>query len=185
MSARLDLLKDTIATASENYKDNVRAFGVLDDKAQKTGAIAGLFLAALFAYIKPDTVGTLLTNIGSGATSNLTGVILLLMICCLFSLLTMWAGTYVAPLNLEHMTEMSSDLLHFSEAELGESVLEVHYGEKIAVWEKCIAEQKGIAARKLVMVFLAQVVLLLAILWTAFMLINLLHAARTGAIPTS
>ncbi len=185
MSARLDLLKDTIATASENYKDNVRAFAVLDDKAQKTGAIAGLFLAALFAYIKPDTVGSLLRNIGSRATGNLTGVILLLMICCLFSLLTMWVGTYVAPLNLVHMTEMSSDLLHFPEAELSESVLEVHYGERIAVWTKCIGEQKNIATRKLVMVFLAQLVLLLAIFWTAFMLIDLLHAVSTGAISTT
>ena len=35
MSVRLDLLKDTIATASENYKDNVRAFAVLDDKARR------------------------------------------------------------------------------------------------------------------------------------------------------
>ena len=183
MSARLELLKDTLATAAENYKDNVRAFAVLDEKAQRTGTIAGVFLAAWFAFIRPETIGSLTRSIGSPATSSLTGVVLLLMFCFLLSLLTMWVGTASPPLNLAHMTEMTDDLLHFSEAELVQDMLEANYGERIAVWTKCIEGQKDIGTRKRVIVFLAQLALLLAILWAAYLWIDLLHAASAGVFP--
>ena len=142
MSVRLELLKDTLETAAENYKDNFRAFAVLDEKAQRTGMTAGVFLAAWFAFVRPGTVGSLTRSIGSEATNSLTGIVLLLMFCFLLSLLAMWVGTASPPLSLAHMTEMPDDLLHFSEAELATGMLEANYGERIAVWTSVLATKK-------------------------------------------
>jgi hypothetical protein len=185
MTVRRELLNDALAVASENYKDNVRVFANLDDKAQKVGAIAGIFLGALFAFIKPDTVGTLTKNIGSTGVGNLTGVVLLLILCVVLCLVAMWVGKIAPPLTLGHMTKLTGDLLHLTEAELTEDLQEGYCRERLAVWTKCIGEQGKVASRKLILVFLAQSVLAIAVLWVAFMLLDLLHSASIGNVPST
>jgi hypothetical protein len=185
ITVRRELLNDALAVASENYKDNVRVFANLDDKAQKMGAIAGIFLAALFAFIKPDTVGSLAITIGSRSVGSLTGIILLLIFCIVLCLLAMWVGKIAPPVTLGHMTILTNDLLRLTEAELTEDVQEAYCRERLAVWTKCIEEQGRVASRKVVLVFLAQGVLAIALFWVAFMLIDLLHASSNRSLPTA
>jgi hypothetical protein len=54
---RRSVLQALVQTGSDNYKENARIAGVLDDKAQKTGAIAGAFLAAGLAFVKAENFG--------------------------------------------------------------------------------------------------------------------------------
>lgn len=185
MTARRELLNDALAVASENYKDNVRVFTNLDDKAQKMGAIAGIFLGASFAFIKPDTVGSLTHNIGSRGVGSLTGIVLLLILCIVLCLLAMWVGKIASPVTLEHMTILTNDLLRLKEGELTEDIREGYCRERLAVWTKCIEEQDKVASRKVIFVFLAQGVLAIAVLWVAFMLLDLLHSASMGTLPTT
>jgi hypothetical protein len=185
MSVRRELLNDALEVAGENYKDNVRVFANLDDKAQKMGAIAGIFLGALFAFIKPDTVGTLTKNIGSRDVGNLTGIVLLLILCIVLCLLAMWVGKIAPPLTLGHMTVLTDDLLRLTETELTEDLQEAYCRERIAVWTRCIEEQGKVASRKLILVFLSQGVLAIAVLWVAFMVLGLLHSASNGTLPTT
>lgn len=185
MTVRRELLNDALTVASENYKDNVRIFANLDDKAQKIGTIAGVFLGALFAFIKPDTVGSLTRNIGSRGVGNLTGIVLLLILCIVLCLLAMWVGKIAPPVTLGHMTILTNDLLRLTEAELTEDIQEGYCGERLAVWTTCIEEQGKVASRKMILVFLAQGVLAVAVLWVAFMLLDLLHAASNGTLPVT
>ncbi len=183
MSARLDLLKDAVAVAVENYKDNVRIFAGLDDKAQKMGAIAGIFLGALLAIIKPDAVSTLQSAIGPRGLWTLTSVILLLMACIVLCLLCMWVGRIPPPLSLGHMVRLTADLLRLQEAGFNDSIQEGYNGEKLAIWTKCIQAQEKVATRKMRLVFAAQLVLAIAILLIAFMLLHLIHSVHVMDVP--
>jgi hypothetical protein len=75
---REGVLKDMLVLAAENYKEAMRIMGVLDGKAQKTGGVAGVFLAAGLAFLKPDTT---LGNLGGKAGLSLLalGIVLLLV----------------------------------------------------------------------------------------------------------
>jgi hypothetical protein len=184
-TVRRELLNDALAVASDNYKDNVRVFANLDDKAQKMGAIAGIFLGALFTFIKPDTVGSLTKTIGSKSVGSLTGIVLLLIFCIVLCLLAMWVGRSAPPVTLGHMTTLTNDLLRLTEAELTKDIQEAYCRERLAVWTKCIEEQDRVTSRKVVLVYLAQAVLAIALFWVAFMLLDLLHASGNGSLPTA
>lgn len=56
MGFLVDTFKSAAQLAAETYKDNVRVAALLDDKAQKTGGLAGLFMAAAFGFLKPDSI---------------------------------------------------------------------------------------------------------------------------------
>jgi hypothetical protein len=186
MSVRLDLLDNSLAVALENYKDNVRILAALDDKAQKMGAIAGLFLGALFAVIKPDTISSLETTIGHNGMRVLTAVILLLIACTTICLASMWVGKMPPPLSLAHMTQLTNDLLHLPLADLNDDIQEAYRQEKLNVWRACLHAQGGVANRKAVLVFAAQAVLVVGILAFAFMLLRLLHVDQTFVpLPSS
>jgi hypothetical protein len=176
MTVRLDIFKDAIAVASENYKDNVRIFASLDDKAQKMGGIAGLFLGVLLALVKPDQMGTLLTAIGTTGVWVLTSVILLLITCVIFSLWCMWTGRISAPLSLGHMKMIVDNLAE--ESELDEKAQETYCKERIAIWKTCIEDQTKVAIRKHWRLLAAQIVLLIAILLVAGMLLYLINTSQ-------
>ena len=59
-----DALKDTIKAAADTYKENGRVAALLDDKAQKAGGLAGVFLAAAFGFVKPAEGKALITSYG-------------------------------------------------------------------------------------------------------------------------
>jgi len=50
------MLSQALTAASDVYKENARIAALLDDKAQKTATIAGIFLAAAFAFLRRESV---------------------------------------------------------------------------------------------------------------------------------
>jgi hypothetical protein len=57
MSFTVEVIKDTVRLAEGRDAEAVQASARLDDKAQKTVTLAGLFLAAAFGFVKPDAAG--------------------------------------------------------------------------------------------------------------------------------
>src|SRR5258708_9310754 len=53
---RLEILNSLVEAGSEEYKENVRINSLLEDKAQKTAGLAGIFLAAALAFIRVHTL---------------------------------------------------------------------------------------------------------------------------------
>ena len=47
---RLAMLSQAMTASTEMYKENSRILSLLDDKAQKTAGLAGVFFAAAFAF---------------------------------------------------------------------------------------------------------------------------------------
>jgi hypothetical protein len=180
MTTKLDLLKDALACAPENYKDNVRIITGLDDKAQKMGTIAGVFLGVLLALVKPDQLSTLVGLIGQTGIWVVTFVILLLIVCVGLSLWCMWTKVIPPPLSMKHLTYISDNI---DPSQLPAE--EDYCNERIAVWRKCIEAQSNVATSKQKRVLWAQVTLAVAMAVIAGMLLYLIHSTHADAVPTT
>ena len=180
-TTKLELLRDTLAVAPENYKDNVRIISGLDDKAQKMGAIAGVFLGILLALVKPDQLSNLLGVIGQTGISVVTTVILLLMVCIGLCLWVMWTEKIPPPLSLGHMTSISKHI--YKGSDLDEESQQTYVNERIGIWRDCIEAQSRVAVAKQKRVFWAQILLAIAMILVAFMLLYLIHSVHP-TVPT-
>lgn len=181
-STKLDLLKDTLAIASENYKDNVRIIASLDDKAQKMGAIAGVFLGVLLAIVKPDQLSSLLGIIGQWGIWIVTIVTVFLMLCIGICLWCIWTQKISPPLSLGHMKQISRDI-HKGKDLVSDSQ-ELYYSERIAIWSECIDGQMKVISKKQTRINWAQSILVGAMLLIALMLLFLVHSVKATA-PTA
>jgi hypothetical protein len=173
---KLELLQDTLATAPENYKDNVRIISGLDDKAQKMGTIAGVFLGVLLALVKPDQLSTLLGAVGRVGIWVVTLVIILLMACIGFCLWTMWTKKIPPPLSLGHMAQITKHI--HKGADLDQDTQRVYVNERIQIWRSCIDAQATVAAAKQKRVFWAQLLLAAAMILVACALLYLIHSVH-------
>jgi hypothetical protein len=180
MCTVLDLLKDTLATALENYKDNARVLSAFDDKAQKMGAIAGLFLAVPFAFAKPADMRTLSTTVGTFGMRTLLVAIASFMACIVLCLAAMWVGTIDAPLDLETSRRLVEDLVPLLPGRPEDQRIENHFRDKLNIWQECITSQRKIIDRKSLYTILAQVVLSFGILSIAALLFHLILTVATG-----
>jgi len=176
LTTKLDLLNDALAVAPENYKDNVRIISGLDDKAQKMGTIAGVFLGVLLALVKPDQIANLLGLVGPTGIGVFTSVTILLMLCIGLCLWCMWTEEIPPPLSLGHLTYIAENA--FKEKDLDEEDQKDYCKEKIFLWQRCIDAQGRVAKSKQRRVLGAQVVLAIAMILVACMLLYLIHSVH-------
>ncbi len=176
---KLDLLKDALVVAPENYKDNVRIISGLDDKAQKMGTIAGVFLGVLLAMVKPDQLSNLLGLIGQTGIWVFTSVTILLMVCVGLCLWSMWTEKIPPPLSLGHITFISTN----TQNDLDEDAQKAYVKERIAIWRNCIEAQGRVAATKQSRLRWAQILLAVAMILVACMLLYLMHSVHP-TVPT-
>src|SRR5258708_1590885 len=179
MTTKLDLLKDTLVIAPENYKDNVRIITGLDDKAQKMGTIAGVFLGVMLALVKPDQLSNLLSLIGQTGIWVVTLVTLLLIACIGLCLWCMWTKVIPPPLSVGHLSFITKSTAGATLPEEG------YCSERIAIWQECIKAQGVVAAAKQKRVFWAQVALAVAMVLIAGMLLYLIHTVHPVSTPMS
>ena len=111
--SKTDLLEFAFASAEAEYKDLSETWKLIDTKAQATTAIAGVFLAAVFNFVRPPGVSlaaplTFLLGLSVGA----------LVVSVLFALLAMRVRSVPALPASEEAARMVTDLLAMPEAEL-------------------------------------------------------------------
>jgi hypothetical protein len=182
-STKLDLLRDTLDIAPENYKDNVRIIASLDDKAQKMGAIAGVFLGVLLAIVRPDQLSILVNLIGEKGIWAFTVVTFLLMVCVGICLWCIWTQKISPPLSLGHMTQITSDI--HKGTDLPADAQQLYYKERIGIWKDCIDAQTKVIEKKQTRVNWAQSILAGAMLLFALMLLFQVHSVKPQASSTN
>jgi hypothetical protein len=183
MSVRLVLLSDVLAIGAESYKDNSRILAALDDKAQKMGAIAGLFLAVPFAVLRPDSVRPLHDMVGVPGLLMLAVAVILFMICIGLCLIVMWARSVRPPLDFNSVKGFTDDLLHSPAGNLTEDVQERYCNDKISVWEECLSEQEKIIQRKWRFLLASQIVLSTALLPIGLLLLFVIYSTIVAVPP--
>jgi len=104
---RDDLLRLALDTQRDQYGELSDTWRNIDTKAQGAGAIAGVFLAALFAWIRD-----LPATFTAGQRWLLVGGIVLPVLSAVFALLALRIRTVSAPPLGDETQEMVDDLLN-------------------------------------------------------------------------
>jgi hypothetical protein len=172
---RMKVLERAVERGSISYEANAKVIATLEDKAQKTAGIAGAFLAAGLAFLKPenfrhhtDASGYILGSL------ELATVMLIVSIGCSVSVL--WVRPGPGALSFETVNELKTNFLALSPEELADDEYQESYWQtQTAVWEQAIKGQKPIMERKAHILRIGQIMLTLAMFAIAFLLVNFIH----------
>jgi hypothetical protein len=172
-SFRLEILKSLVDVGTETYKENIRINSLLEDKAQKTAGLAGVFLAAAFAFLKVDTLSQWPFNRLRILVP--LAISIALLVCCVGSCLAvMWLRAISGPPTFGSLKKLKADLWSFSGDAL-EAYEEGYWGDRARLWQAVINQQKPLLESKAKRLRGAHVALALAMLAVAFLLFALVQ----------
>lgn len=157
-SAQDRILNHALSSFQEEYKDLTDTWKVIDGKAQATGTIAGVFLAAAFAFARDVPAG-----FGQGQRALLcVGIGMLVLTVCL-ALAGLQIRRVSAPPIGENLKQLVQDLLpNLTEIER-DARLTAFIGDQIMLWEQCNQNVREKTTGKARWVTLSQYCLLAAI----------------------
>jgi len=170
---RLEILKSLLHAGSEGYKENVRINSLLEDKAQKTAGLAGIFLAASLAFIKIDTLSVWPFN-RLRILIPLALAIILLVCCIGFCLAVLWLRATPNAPGYESLNQLKSDLWPLSPLEL-QNHEERYWQDRVTLWQGAVNQQSSLIKSKAKRLFQGQVTLAAAMAAVAILLLALLE----------
>lgn len=154
------LRSEALSAYREEHEALLGSFRDLDSKAQATIAIAGVFLAASFAFVRQIS-----ENSEFVLKMALSLNICLLVSAILCAVLAMRLRKTIKPPSARLISKLTNDLLA-SEGTLSKR-LPGFYGDQSAQWARAIASIDPIVDKKARLVRLAQLALVIAILCIA------------------
>ena len=179
---RLDILDDLLKIAEREFDATVKQFASIEEKAQKTSGLAGLFLAAAFGFMKPESLSALQDQYGISALGLLFLALLLFVVTVVLCLRAMWLQ-HVPTVGVSLETQaMSAELLLQIGEDLDEEMMIAYKSNQLDIWRATIAEHASANAAKTPLVQWAQRTLTTGILVSALSLTLLGYAARP-AVP--
>jgi hypothetical protein len=138
---RIECLKTVIQNGFDNYKENARITSLLDDKAQKTGAMAGVFLAATFGFLSPEKLHSLALAVDLEYLLLILFTVAVFIGCVASCLSVMWARNVALPVSLEAVNGMTQDILRLRDDSLTPEIQEAFFQEQIAIWRPVLDSQ--------------------------------------------
>lgn len=109
MNARTELLTSLLQTAMDNHANQIRVVSSLEDKAQKTSTVAGVFLAAAFGFTRPEILRIVYeTHWGQILFVTTVG---LLVVCILLCLSVNWVRRMPGAVTVFVIEEAARDVL--------------------------------------------------------------------------
>lgn len=147
MSFKLDIAAAAVERADQLDEISSRMGVKLDEKAQQTGAVAGLFLAAAFGFLKPDDLTKFLSFNGHIVGYWLIGTITIFLMCLAACLSVAWRTKTPAPLSLQSLSSLNDPLLRSDEV-LSEDVQKNYFLDQLRIWEDIIASRNDINRKK-------------------------------------
>jgi hypothetical protein len=176
-SLRIELLGRTLQSCVDEYKDKGITFSNLDTKAQNTTTIAGVFLAAVFAFLQGDNLTKFICLGGIHAIRLLGVSIVLLLSSALFCLYTMRIRKLVAPLESKALDKMVQDLLRADPSEFTDTIAENFLRDQVSVWKEVLTDMSRKNLDKAKAVFIGQVLLITAIIIIAILSLVIMYSA--------
>jgi hypothetical protein len=172
------MLSQASTSASDVYKENSRILALLDDKAQKTAGVAGVFLAAAFAFLRRESVEDLKALAGPSGLILLGASIAFFMACIICSGFVMWTRRLQLPPDPAKILDACNYLLTDSNGPSDEA-RENHVRDQINSWNRANQVQYEAISDKSKKLLVTQVLLTLAIMAIAILLCLLTVAAGT------
>ena len=158
-SARDQLLAGALQSYRDEYKELSDTWRHVEGKAQGTITVAGIFLAAAFAFVRD------LTGAGTGLLekSILAVAVGLLTATVILAVLSLRVREVVAPPLGENLDELITDLSSVRDAEEIAERLPRFVGDQLSMWRSANEEVDRLTKSKAGLVALAQKLLLVAI----------------------
>ena len=173
------MLSQALTAASDVYKENARISALLDDKAQKTATIAGIFLAAAFAFLRRESVQDL-KMAGGFAGMLLFGASLALFLASIVaSGLVLWVRKLKLPPDPEKILGACNALLKDANGPT-DTARENHIRDQTVSWNHANQTQDQVISDKSERLKAAQWLLLLGIMAAAGLLSMLVFAPNTA-----
>ena len=177
-SPHIEVLDDLLKTAERDFEATVTHSALIDDKAQKTSALAGLFLAAAFGFIKPESLTALREQYGSLALLLLYGALACFVATLVLCLRAMWLKDVpTSGVSLESQEMSAEFLLDLTEQELDADMMAAYKRNQVEIWKSAIAERFTANVAKTNLVHRAQQALIAGIFVSAVSLGLLGYAA--------
>jgi hypothetical protein len=161
------MLAQAMSASTDMYKENSRILALLDDKAQKTATLAGIFLAAAFAFLRKDALQDLRAITGGLGMFLLAAAIVLALACVFTGGLVLWARKLQLPPNPNKILD-ACDL--FLEAQADEAIRENHIRDQTKSWNRALQAQDSVIEDKSQKLLVAQSLLVAAMLAVVFLL---------------
>ena len=141
------MLEQALAAATDIYKENARIISVIEDKAQKAAGLAGVFLAAAFAFLRKDSLTSLAELLNVLGLVILTISIVLMLACVSLAAWTLWASEMKGPPNSDTILENVDARLAAADG-LTDASRENNLREQARAWNEAIATQCNAIAYK-------------------------------------
>jgi len=169
---REDLYKGLISHANDSYKEVVRVAALIEDKAQKVAALAGVFLGAGFSFIKEENLDPG-SPIGNSFTLALLSLATLLLIAVVvLCIRVLWITAQAAPISMGGMKKVVKNTCALPDATLDEAVQDNVRIEVANRWMRILDEQIATnesKARKVrnaqAMLAVSTILIAIALLW--------------------
>jgi hypothetical protein len=171
MSFKLDILAATVERAAQLDDVSSRVSGKLEEKAQQTGGMAGLFLAAAFGFLKPDDLTKFLVANGRPFGYLLISTIVVFLACLAACLSVTWLKKTPTPLGLATISSLNDDLLRLSDDEVSEDVEKNYFSDQLRLWESIISSRRELNRQKARRLLCAQSLLASGMFLIAILLI--------------
>lgn len=181
----LEILSDLLKTAERNFEATVKHATTVDDKAQKTSALASGFLAVAYGFVKPESLQELQKDFGVVALILLYTILVLFLTSVGLCLRAMWLRKVpVGGISLtahERAARAVLDVTH----DVPDEVMAAYREVQIEVWKAAINERHDANIEKTRLVHHAQRLLALGIVAAALTVALLGFAARQSAIRSN
>jgi predicted PurR-regulated permease PerM len=152
-----DLPRFVLETYRDEYRDLSESWRHLDTKAQGLGAIAGIFLAAVFTWTHE-----LPASFGRSERILVVGSILLLVLAIVAAVAAIGVRRVAAPPLGDEIGEMVSDILRKQKAEELPERLAAFWNDQITAWKDTNRDMRQHTESKAFRITLGQVTLMLA-----------------------
>jgi hypothetical protein len=174
MSFRLEVLQESVKWAETLYDAANKLSARLEDKAQQSATMAGLFLAAAFGFLKPDN-GALVGSHRLVATL-LTFTVVIFLLCLAACLSVTWLRPAPMPLNLQVLRTLNEDLLQFPEDKMTEAMKENYLRDRLSVWAGILDNRAAVNRDKAFRLKIAQALLAIGMLTVGILLFFVIHS---------
>ncbi|HTD22056.1 MAG TPA: hypothetical protein VK738_05350 [Terriglobales bacterium] len=170
---QLEMLKSLVEVGVDSYKENVRINSLLEDKAQKTAGLAGVFLAAALAFMKVDTLSVWPFN-RLRILIPLSLAIVLLVCCVGFCLAVMWVRRLPGLPLFSSLNKLKTDLWTIESTAL-EAYEQGYWGDRAMLWQQVVTAQSPVITSKARWLLIAQIALASAMFVVAILLLFLIE----------
>lgn len=171
---RIQMLESTLQACVDEYADDSEIHSNLDAKAQNTTTIAGIFLAAAFAFLQGDNVAGFV-RLASKYSLILLGLAIVLLLAsiavCVFS---MRIRTVTGRLRANTVAGMVQNILDHAPVPADETI-ENYLWDQINAWRQALDSISADNASKAQTVFVGQLLLGMAVILVAVLLLVILY----------